>query len=79
MREFLFKSLLSFFGNISSSQWDKAKQLVSTAAIDLANKPGSERRAFVIEELKKLWGDLAPYLVNLLVDGAFAFLKAKTK
>jgi hypothetical protein len=79
MREFLFKSLLSFFGNITSSQWDKAKELVATAAKDLANKPGSERREYVVSELKKLWGNLAPYLINLLVDGAFAFLKAKTK
>lgn len=79
MREFIFKNLLSFFGNISSSQWDKSKELVAKAAVELANKPGSERREYVVTELKKLWGNLAPYLINLLVDGAFAFLKAKTK
>ena len=79
MREFLFKSLLSFFGNISSDQWNKSKELVAKAAVDLANKPGNERREFVVTELRKLWGNLAPYLINLLVDGAFAFLKAKVK
>lgn len=75
--EYLIKTFLSLVGSITSEQWEKAKELVKTAATELATKPGLDRRQFVVDELKKLWSGLAPFLTNLLVDGAFAILRLK--
>lgn len=75
--EYLFKKVLIFLGGISQEQWVKTKELVVKAATDLAHKPGAERRAYVVEELKKLWSNLQPFIINLLVDGAFGLVIKK--
>jgi len=73
--ETAFKLVLKFLGGITSDQWDQVKALVAKAATDFVNTPGADKRAWVVDEIKKLWGDMAPYLVNLLVDGAFGLLR----
>jgi hypothetical protein len=72
-----FKYLLKFLGGVTSDQWERVKSLVVAAALDFAHLPGSERRAWVVKEVSKLWENFAPYLVNLLVDGAFGLLRQK--
>lgn len=77
--EKLIKYLLSVFHGVTTEQWTKAKELVLKAAAELKDKPGNERRQWVIDQLKSLWGDLAPWLLNLLVDNAFGLLLGTTK
>jgi hypothetical protein len=77
--ETLVKKLLSWFGNVNADQWEKAKTLVKDAATKLAHLPGEQRRQYVVDELKKAWGKLAPFVVNLMVDNAFGLLKDSLK
>jgi|JI7StandDraft_1071085.scaffolds.fasta_scaffold885800_1 hypothetical protein len=73
--ETAFKFILKFLGNVTAGQWNTVKDLVSKAATDFAHLPGDQRRAWAVAEVKKLWSDLAPFIVNLLVDGAFGLLR----
>lgn len=77
--EFLIKQVLTWLGSIKSEQWEKAKELVVEAAKEFAHLPGDKRREWVVTKLKEAWADLSPFLVNLLVDGAFGFLRKQSK
>lgn len=75
--ENLLKQVLSILGGITKEDWERVKEWVREAATKLANEPGLDRREYVVKKVQEAWSKLSPFLVNLLVDGAFGYLRKK--
>lgn len=71
-------STLKAFG-VSDAQITAAETAVQNAATSVADAPGDTKRTTAIAEFKTLFSEVEPYLVNLLIDSAFGYLRAAGK
>lgn len=74
----IIKQFLSFIGVTPDGAWEKTIELVKKVAVEMATLTGADRRNAVVAELQSAYKELAPYLVNFLVEAAVSYLKALT-
>lgn len=63
----------------TDDQITAAETAVQGAATAVVAAPGADKRATAIDEFKKLFSEVEPFLVNLLIDSAFGYLRAAGK
>lgn len=71
-------SALKAFG-VTDTQVTAAETAVQHAATVVADAPGEQKRSTAISQFKELFSEVEPFLVNLLIDSAFGYLRAAGK
>ena len=79
MTEWLIQRVLRLVGGITAGQWDAALELVQQAARHLKSAPGAERKAYVVENLKRAFTAVPwkEWMLDVLVGLAYGFAKRK--
>lgn len=76
MKEFLIKTILSWLAGITAEQWKSAvSRVVAIAQIPQADKQEKQVRFSV--SMEKLWGEMKPWIINLLREMAVAYARRK--
>ena len=79
MIEWLIRRVLAMLAGITIGQWEAALELVQQAARHLKDRPGTDRKQYVIDSLKMAFTDsqLKGWMLDALVGLAFGFAQKK--
>lgn len=79
MIESIIKAALYLIARVSAEQWKDALGFVRQAASDLAEKPGAERKQYVIDALRSAWDNVhwKGWVLDALVGLAYGLSQRK--